>query len=97
MKITRATFPAPEPRQSFIGLDLENAPSIDFSAGTLNGFVARFVEVNPDGSAPRIISTAFSAPFTPEEWAQIVAACAAAVVRCGAVPAGSTWSIVEVP
>jgi hypothetical protein len=97
MKATRATFPAPEPRQSFTGADLESNPTVDFTNGTLNGFVARFVEVNPDGSAPRIISTAFSAPFTPEEWAQVVAACSAAIVRCGAIPEGSTWSTPEVP
>lgn len=97
MKTIRATYPAPIPRTSFIGADIEDGIKVSFLFGKLIGFRNDFDQVDPETQqARRIASTEYSVELTPEEYNQLAALIGGALIRGGVVPVGTVYSIVDI-
>lgn len=93
--VIRGTFPAPQPRTSILGVDIENEVKFDVAAKKVRGFYAEYDQVGPDGTARRIVSNSYELDLTQAEWNQLAAVLQAVFGR--ALPPGTTFSLVTVP
>jgi hypothetical protein len=97
MKTIRATYPAPLPRSSYLGAEIEDGIKLSFVGSIISGFKNQYDQIDANTNlARRVESTPFAVQMTPEEYGQLATIVGNALIRGGVVPEGTVYSIEDI-